>query len=127
MPIISFLIGAIDFSPATGELTFTPTNQGIQLHFRVNILDDTDPEVTEEFLARLTTDQDRVLLDPNEMIIEIVDDDSKIRACTFSSLSFKYHVGLDLEYSLLMFSYRYISLSIDSFFFFLKQHYCHVT
>ena len=49
----------------------------MQLYFRVNILNDTDPEVTEEFMAGLTTNQDRVLLEPNEMIVEIVDDDSK--------------------------------------------------
>ena len=60
----------------------------MQLYFRVNILNDTDPEVTEEFLARLTTDQDRVLLEPNEMIVEIIDDDSKTRACIFSTPSF---------------------------------------
>ena len=57
----------------------------MQLHFRVNILDDTDPEVTEEFLAGLTTNQDLVFLEPNEMIVEIVDDDSKSRACTLST------------------------------------------
>ena len=49
----------------------------MQLYFRVNIVNDTDPEVTEEFMAGLTTNQDRVLLEPNEMIVEIVDDDSK--------------------------------------------------
>ena len=59
----------------------------MQLYFRVNILNDTDPEITEEFMARLTTDQDRVLLVPNEMTIEIVDDNSKTRAGTFSTPS----------------------------------------
>ena len=59
----------------------------MQLYFRVNILNDTDPEVTEEFMAGLTTDQDRVLLVPNEMTIEIEDDNSKTRAGTFSTPS----------------------------------------
>ena len=60
----------------------------MQLHFRVNILDDNDPEVTEVFLAGLTTNQDLVFLEPNEMIVEIVDDDSKTRACTLSTQFF---------------------------------------
>ena len=90
-------LGGDDFSPATGELTFTAGIQSEVLTFRVDILDDSDREGVEVFLAILTTNQSRIILLPDEFTVEIGDDDGKTEVVTCLSQSFSFTI-LDRNY-----------------------------
>ena len=77
-------IGDVDFSAVDGQLIFLPGSENLPLSFRVSIFDDGDLEGVEVFLARLTTNQPRVIVSPDEYTINIQDDDGK-------SITFLFH------------------------------------
>ena len=80
-PTVSIAKGGVDFNPTSGQLTFTPNNG--MLSFPVTILEDNAAEGLEDFLLQLTTSEQRVTLDPAQMIVEITDQDGKSCKCVY--------------------------------------------
>ena len=70
-------IGGVDFEATSGQLIFDSTTT--VLSFPVTILNDTLAEGPEEFLLQLTTTEQRVILDPPQMDVEIIDHDGKLK------------------------------------------------
>ena len=63
-------------------------NENVGIHsFTVDIIDDTNPELTERFYSILQTSESAVRLDPQRATITILDDDGKLFLSILYSMS----------------------------------------
>ncbi|ORU93482.1 MAG: hypothetical protein A6F71_08930 [Cycloclasticus sp. symbiont of Poecilosclerida sp. M] len=79
--------GGEDYTETIVLLTFTADNQANPMCVEVPIIDDDATELAEMFIAVLSTEEERVILNPDEISRTIIDNDRKwhsLPVCHFS-------------------------------------------